>query len=180
MASTSQKRANRNYGEKCITKTVKYTPNEIKEYEKLENYLEESGNTFSGLVKELLKKHIQKSEEQPIIKTASTISSAKNITALSFETYPFFNIELGKMEYLYEHFNKEVIDQIMKNTLESFDESLHDCGYFEDYGCRFEEWVEDTVKDMIENNEFKDLTQKEIINKLESSMCDNQLYDIYP
>lgn len=180
MASSSQKKANRKYAEKCTNKTVRFTANENKKLQKIEEYITKTNQSFSGLVKQLLIEHIDNEIKS---NSAANPSNVDRINSLSFECFPFFDIsseEEESIDFLYENFNPKVIDRFFTEKLHEIDERVHDSGgdYF---GCNnfpIKSWIEDEIMDMVKDGIFKDMTQDEIIEKLNESFCEYGLDDV--
>lgn len=172
LASSSQKKANRKYGENCTSKSVKFTPNELSEVQRIEQYLFSTRQTFSGLVKQLLLEHIEKEGKMA---EYQVVSNRDRICNMSFEYRPFYILteedDEPLIDFLYETFGAKTIDKFFNNLLEEMNDTIHDNLEHIDYDeYPIAGWIEEVIKENVKNDFYKDMTQEEIVEILEDSL----------
>ena len=148
----TQKDYQKKYDEKTQSVTIKYTPADMSDYNRMMRHLESTGKSRSSFIKELINDFFEKNEEDVI-----------------GEYYQSYNVDD-------EHLQKyKIVMDIHADAILS-DLSMT----FEEYGIVFEEWIdqlEDDIKcgDMninIPDEEFKRMIDKHLCNSI-GTICYN-------
>lgn len=170
--SEAQKRAQKKYDKKTKVVSIKYTPADMQEYEKLKQYLAQTNQSVNGFIKRLINdyfdvKKMKSSEEEK--QNVSKCSKEEEKRWIFKEYQPYSYIEIEYFQFLKEHFGEDILDEILREYYELIDYEI-DYNIVDVYGENFENWVED-LKDRIEQGERILGTKEEIRRKLIDDMC---------
>lgn len=137
--SAAQKAAQRKYDkEKTKMLSVKYTPVEMEDYYKLKDYIEESGESVNGLLKELIHTFLENKDKSAV--THGTIQRVTNKISQAEIYYPYTRISPDNLEYLYKIFGRtetdHFLDYFRKRTINAV---------VEEKGDEFNEWLEKRI-----------------------------------
>ena len=157
----TQKDYQKKYDEKTQSVTIKYTPADMSDYNRMMRHLESTGKSRSSFIKELINDFFEKNEEDVI-----------------GEYYQSYNVDdehLQKLKNLLGDEKYKIVMDIHADAILS-DLSMT----FEEYGIVFEEWIdqlEDDIKcgDMninIPDEEFKRMIDKHLCNSI-GTICYN-------
>ncbi len=162
--SDAQKAAQRRYDQKTKTISVKFTPRDMGELNRLQSYLARTGQSANALIKELIKKHLDAEETSKIQQTKV---EAKRDEAKKY--YPFCYIEEETLQFMYDNFSEEIVDKLLNDMYKRFDLYLHDDCILT-VNENFQDWVEDQIEEMVENGTFDNCSESEILKKLDDSL----------
>lgn len=110
--SEAQREAQKKYDkEKTKMLSIKYTPVEMDDYYKLKDYIEESGDSVNGLLKELIHTFLENKDKSAV--THGAIQRAANKTLQAEIYYPYMKINPDNLEYLYKIFGRSNTDQFL-------------------------------------------------------------------
>lgn len=164
--SASQKKAQKKYDQKTKMLSVKYTPYDMNEYEKLKLYLQKTGQSANGFIKKLIKDFFASGKDYSFI-SKNTPSEEKQDERRYF--CPFSYIAVERIEYLYDTFGKEITDQTLTEYYEILESNLENL--LEEFGNTFDEWSECLEEDISTEN-FEISTQEETLKKLKEDLND--------
>lgn len=164
--SSAQKAAQQKYDQKTKTVSIKNTPADMKEYQRLKSYLDMSGQSMNGFIKSLIHNFIESGQAQRNVTNRATTPIEEHRKRQE-QYYPYYYISTESMQLLYNKFGQKV----MSNILNKFTEYINDeIDYIlEDKGDRFEEWVEE-IEQRMEEGEFQERINDEICIKLIKEM----------
>ena len=162
IVSESQKAAQKKYDQKTKMVSIKYTPSDMNEYQRLKNYLASTGQSTNGFIKKLINDFYESGQDK---------NNAQNIPKdpvqekrrIKEEYYPCSWIDAESIQFFYDRFGQKAMDEVIKEYLDIVNFDVEDI--LEGKGCGFDEWVSD-IKDRINDNEFQGYTNEEILKKL--------------
>ena len=162
IVSESQKAAQKKYDQKTKMVSIKYTPSDMNEYQRLKNYLDSTGQSTNGFIKKLINDFFESGQDK---------NNAQNIPKdpvqekrrIKEEYYPCSWIDAESIQFFYDRFGQKAMDEVIKEYLDIVNFDVEDI--LEGKGCGFDEWVSD-IKDRINDNEFQGYTNEEILKKL--------------
>ena len=162
IVSESQKAAQKKYDQKTKMVSIKYTPSDMNEYQRLKNYLDSTGQSTNGFIKKLINDFFESGQDK---------NNAQNIPKdpvqekrrIKEEYYPCSWIDAESIQFFYDRFGQKAMDEVIKEYLDIVNFDVEDI--LEGKGYGFDEWVSD-IKDRINDNEFKGYTNEEILKKL--------------
>lgn len=159
IVSESQKAAQKKYDQKTKMVSIKYTPSDMNEYQRLKNYLDSTGQSTNGFIKKLINDFFESGQDK---------NNAQNIPKdpvqekrrIKEEYYPCSWIDAESIQFFYDRFGQKAMDEVIKEYLDIVNFDVEDI--LEGKGCGFDEWVSD-IKDRINDNEFQGYTNEEIL-----------------
>ena len=162
IVSESQKAAQKKYDQKTKMVSIKYTPSDMNEYQRLKNYLDSTGQSTNGFIKKLINDFFESGQDK---------NNAQNIPKdpvqekrrIKEEYYPCSWIDAESIQFFYDRFGQKAMDEVIKEYLDIVNFDVEDI--LEGKGYGFDEWVSD-IKDRINDNEFQGYTNEEILKKL--------------
>ena len=142
--------------------SIKYTPSDMNEYQRLKNYLDSTGQSTNGFIKKLINDFFESGQDK---------NNAQNIPKdpvqekrrIKEEYYPCSWIDAESIQFFYDRFGQKAMDEVIKEYLDIVNFDVEDI--LEGKGYGFDEWVSD-IKDRINDNEFQGYTNEEILKKL--------------
>lgn len=147
--SDAQRAAQKKYDQKTKMVSIKYTPADMEDYERLKIYLEKTGKSKNGFIKELVNNFFDSGEGE----IYETIIEKKLHSTQSY--YNYVNVSIDDITPLVDYFGKvlakqvlNIYDKILKETIIS---QRADC---ERKLC---DWLED-IRKGIEKGDFDDKT----------------------
>ncbi len=135
--SESQKAAQKRYDKKTKMVSLKYTPKDIDQYDRLQEYLEESNESANGFIKRLIADFLSGNETYRY--------GANNIADDAYN--PFKGIKEKNIQYLYKHFDKEFVNEILNKYKYMMTHKIQ-----QEQANKFNEWVEHRLKVLVEND----------------------------
>lgn len=147
----TQKDYQKKYDEKTQLFTIKYTPADMSDYDRMMRHLKASGKSRSSFIKELINNFFDKNEEDVIA-----------------EYYQNYNVDDEHLQKLKQLLGEEKYKVVMDIHAEAI---LSDLSMtFEEYGIAFEEWIDQLEEDIkcgdvninIPNDKFKRMIDKHL------------------
>ena len=147
--SDAQKAAQKKYDQKTKTVSVKYTPADMDDYERLKKYLDKKGKSTNKFIKELINDFFDSGKGE-IYKTV--IDKRLHSTQL-YSNY--VNISIDNIKPLLEYFGEVITGRM----LAEYNEILENAMITQRAACeiKFNKWLED-VMESIEKGDFDDKT----------------------
>ena len=136
--SAAQRRAQKKYDQKTITKSIKYTPVDMQDYYVLEKYLKKTGQNFNGFVKKIIKEVIN--NQRPHIVWDSKFDEKINETQ---EYFPYYYIEEENLKFLEENFGEKAWRELLDSFYEYVEDAVDSAEWY--YGSEFNNWVEELI-----------------------------------
>ena len=157
----TQKDYQKKYDEKTQSVTIKYTPADMSDYDRMMKYLEETGKSRSSFIKELINNFFEKNEETVIGKY--------------YQRYNVDDEHLQKLKYLLGNEKYEITMNVHADIILS---DLSET--FEEYGLEFEEWIERLEEDIecgdininVTDDEFEHIVEEHLRNSI-GTICYN-------
>ena len=167
IVSESQKAAQKKYDQKTKMVSIKYTPSDMNEYQRLKNYLDSTGQSTNGFIKKLINDFFESGQDK---------NNAQNIPKdpvqekrrIKEEYYPCSWIDAESIQFFYDRFGQKAMDEVIKEYLDIVNFDVEDI--LEGKGYGFDEWVSD-IKDRINDNEFQGYTNEEKLRYILPSAC---------
>lgn len=148
--SDAQRAAQKKYDKKTKMISIKYTPADMDEYEKLQQFLEKSNQSANKFIKNVIYDYLQENEKDQIMNGDDINRFERSTKHNENEKYmynPFEGIKEKNIQYLYDHFESDIV-----NTL--FDEyrirTLYNMKKVNTE--KFNHWVENRIKILVERN----------------------------
>lgn len=167
IVSESQKAAQKKYDQKTKMVSIKYTPSDMNEYQRLKNYLDSTGQSTNGFIKKLINDFFESGQDKS---NAQSIPKDPVQEKLDIKEnyYPCSWIDAESIQLIYDNFGQKAMDEVIKEYLDMVNLDVEDI--LEGKGCDFDEWVND-IAERIKDNEFHGYTNEEICEKLIHKIC---------
>ena len=155
MEKLTQRDYQKKYDEKTQSFTIKYTPADMSDYDRMMRHLKTTGKSRSSFIKELINDFFEKNEEDVIA-----------------EYYQNYNVDDEHLQKLKQLLGEEKYKIVMDIHAEAI---LSDLSMtFEEYGIAFEEWIDQLEDDIkcgdvninIPNDKFKRMIDKHLCNSV--------------
>lgn len=155
MEKLTQRDYQKKYDEKTQSFTIKYTPADMSDYDRMMRHLKTTGKSRSSFIKELINDFFEKNEEDVIA-----------------EYYQNYNVDDEHLQKLKQLLGEEKYKIVMDIHAEAI---LSDLSMtFEEYGIAFEEWIDQLEEDIkcgdvninIPNDKFKRMIDKHLCNSV--------------
>lgn len=166
IVSKAQKAAQKKYDQKTKMVSIKYTPLDMDEYQRLKNYLDKTGQSTNSFIKRLINDFFESGQDKNKVDNTPK-SPVEQKRGMKEEYYPCSWIDAESIQFFYDKFGQKAMDQVIKEYLDIVNFDIEDI--LEDKGCGFDEWVSD-ITDRIKDNEFQNDTNEEICKKLIGEM----------
>ena len=153
----TQKDYQKKYDEKTQSVTIKYTPADMPDFDRMMKYLDRTGKSRSSFIKELI---------NDFFESISYQAQEEKIA----EYYRDYNVDDEHLEKLEQLVGKQKYKIIMNIHGEQIISDL--TMVFEEYGLKFEEWI-DQLEEDINNGEFNvNLPDDKFKKMIDKSLCD--------
>ncbi len=154
--SDAQKAAQKRYDkEKTKTLSVKYTPLDMDDYVQLREYLEQTGESVNGLVKELIHTFLTSKDKDEVAYHGIKDRSASK-TNEPHIYYPYKKVKKENLEYIYKKIGRPDTDLFLEQYLRRIEKLAVD-----DFGDSFNEWLENRIiKIVINGNNIESRERK--------------------
>lgn len=143
--------AQKKYDKKTKMVSVKYTLSDMKDYNRLKNHLESTGQSVNAFIKGLINDFFESGREKSHRNDEKIKRLVEEKQDKSFEYYPFTYINEENIQYLYDEFGEDVMNRVLDKYYEWAEFYIEDL--FEDGGCRFDEWIKG-IPERISEDEF--------------------------
>lgn len=165
----SQKRAQKKYDQKTKTISIKYTPNDMEDYERLKRYLKSSGKSLNSFVKSLINEYLTNSKtkvDKPLRERLYDRGSY----------YIFQDVGDEQVQSLTDIFGEDIIKKLINDYGDVIEESVETA--LIDSGCAFSGWM-DTIEEQWADGEYDGKSTDEIYEELVDDMQNNLGYMCY-
>lgn len=157
----TQKDYQKKYDEKTQSVTIKYTPADMSDYDRMMKYLEKTGKSRSSFIKELINDFF---ENKKYTVTESRIA----------DYYKIYNVDGELLDKL-----KVVVGEEKYNIILDFCKTVVECELYDAYidkGDDFDNWIEEFLDEIqngevdinVSNEEFEKIIDKSISYNLKS------------
>ena len=170
MADERQRGYQKKYDKKTKVISVKYVISDMDDYDRFKKYLERTGQSANGFIKELIKDFFASG------RSYYGIHPSKEYEKMEFYKYAEISDEsLEKLKDILGNDDEKynIVLDLYANYLQSEIETA-----LFDKSCEFDEWV-DTLEDGINDGEIDMKSLKQFKDDIETSMCDNLREIIY-
>lgn len=165
--SLAQRASQKKYDQKTKMISVKYTPFDMKDYDRVKNYLDKTGQSTNGFIKSLINNFFETGQDKIQASNKKKTNPVIDKRFESIEHTPFSYIDEENIQYLYNKFGEEGMNKILNEYFSCIDYYVTDI--FEDKGCAFDEWVQD-LNERLEDKEFQNKTENEICDELTKNL----------
>ena len=150
--SDAQKAAQKKYDQKTKTVSIKYTPADMEDYERLKSYIDETGKNINGFIKKLVNDFFDSGNGE----IYKTVIEKRLHSTQSY--YNYVNIKMDKIQPLSDYF----WELIVRMMLREYDRILKDSMVNKRADCemKLSNWLDDVLKS-IENGDFEGKTKGE-------------------
>ncbi len=159
--SESQKAAQRKYDQKTQMISVKYTPADMHDYERLKTYLGKTGKSTNKFIKELISEFFESGRgeiyEKPLEKR---FHSTENF-------YKYVDIHLGDVTPMIDYFGKVLMQRLLWKYEKSFKDLV--ISEREEREEKLLVWINQIIE-RIEKGEFENYSKMECYQLLETEM----------
>lgn len=162
IVSESQKAAQKKYDQKTKMVSIKYTPSDMNEYQRLKNYLDSTGQSTNGFIKKLINDFFESGQDKNNVVNIPK-SPVEEKRRIKEKYYPCSWVDAESIQFFYDKFGQKAMDEVIKEYLDIVNFDVEDM--LEGKGCDFDEWVND-IAERINDNEFQGCTNEEILKKL--------------
>lgn len=160
----TQKDYQKKYDEKTQSVTIKYTPADMPDFDRMMKYLDRTGKSRSSFIKELINDFFEKEKyylnEERIAK--------------EFCLYAVDDDVLEKL--------KNTVGDSKYNVFVKYCASIFESEFIDAYterGCAFENWINELIDDIESGDINIDISDKEFERIIDRNMADNNFGDIY-
>lgn len=170
VASIKQKEYQQKYDKKTKMISVKYVKHDMDDYDRFKEYLERTGQSANGFIKELIKDFFVSG------RSYYGIHPPKEYEKMEFYKYAEISDEsLEKLKNILGD-DDEKYNIVLKLYADYLQSEIETALF--DKACEFEEWV-DALEDSINDGEIDMKSLKQFKDDVETSMCDNLREIIY-
>lgn len=164
MADERQREYQKKYDKKTKMISIKYVLSDMGEYDRFKKYLEDTGQSANGFIKELIKDFFAKGRNY------HGLNPQKEYEKMEF--YKYAEISDESHEKLQDILgNDEEKYNIILDLYADYTQSEIETALF-DKACEFEEWV-DALEDSINDGEIDLKSLEQFKADIERSLCDN-------
>lgn len=164
--SDAQKAAQKKYDQKTKMVSIKYTLSEMDEYNKLENYLNRTGQSKNGFIKGLINNFFESGQDQKTIEEKE-ITHLQKRRRRQEEYYPYYYVSSDGIQFVYDKLGENIADKILNDYEEIIKSEIENV--LEEKGDEFDEWV-GGLEERMNGKEFQDNSVEEICNELKDEM----------
>lgn len=155
----TQKDYQKKYDEKTQSVTIKYTPADMPDYDRMMKYLEKIGKSRSSFIKNLINEFF---ENQIYYKYEKKIAEYYNSRNVSEEYIEKLKRLIGNEKY-------KIVMDVVSNNIKDELESV-----FEEHGAIFEEWIDRLEDDInckeinidVSDDKFKRMIDEHLYNSM--------------
>lgn len=155
----TQKDYQKKYDEKTQSVTIKYTPADMPDYDRMMKYLEKTGKSRSSFIKNLINEFFENQTYYKYEKKIAEYYSSRNVS----EEY------IEKLKRLIGNEKYNIIMDVVSNNIKDELESV-----FEEHGAIFEEWIDRLEDDInckeinidVSDDKFKHMIDEHLYNSM--------------
>ena len=162
VVSDAQKAAQKKYDQKTKMISVKYTPVDMDEYERLKVYLNETGQSTNNFIKSLINNFFESGQDQEKIEHTERNPVTPKSNRKNYY-YPYSWIADESIRFLRDNFGEDIMNKVLDEYSEIIEIDIDNV--LEDKGCNFDDWIEE-IKDRINEGEFQNVSKEEICKEL--------------
>lgn len=145
--SDAQKAAQKKYDRKTKTVSIKYTPADMEDYKRLKEYIDKTGKSTNGFIKELVNDFFVSGKGE----IYETLIEKKLHSAQSY--YKYVNISIDDVNPLIDYFGNVLIKQILSKYEEILKNAI--INQRANYEIKLDDWFTD-IRKKIDEGEFND------------------------
>ncbi len=153
----AQREYQKRYDKKTKMLSVKYVLSDMKDYDRLMKYLEKTGQSANGFIKELIKDFFEK--EKYVLNDKKVADYFKD-----------YNVDGELLDRLKNMVGKDKFDIIMDYHRDCIESDLYNA--FIDRGDEFDKWVEQFIRDIECGDIDINVSEKDFIKIIDSSISD--------
>lgn len=158
MADERQREYQKRYGKKTKMISVKYALSEMDDYDRLKAYLEKTGRSVNGFIKELINDFFEKEKY---------VLNDKKIA----DYFTDYEVSAQLLQKLQDTIGKDKFDIIMDICRDAIESELYYA--FLDRGGAFDEWIEQFIDDIEEGDIDINVSDKEFRKIIDKSISQN-------
>ncbi len=155
MADERQRAYQKKYDKKTKMISVKYVKSDMGDYNRLKQYLEQTGKSANGFIKELIKDFFERKKYEM---NDSRIAEYFTDYEVSGELLDKLKTTVGNVKY----------DLIMDCCKDNIESDIYSA--FFDRGCSFDEWIERFLEDIECGDIDINISEKEFRKLIDESM----------
>lgn len=160
--SNAQKISQKKYDQKTKMISVKYTPANMDEYERLKVYLNETGQSTNNFIKSLINNFFESGQDQENFNhTEKAPVIEKNNGKKYYDPYSWISDD--SIRFLQDSFGEDIMNKVLHEYSENIEFDIDNM--LEDKGCNFDDWIEE-LKNRINDGEFQKASKEEMCKEL--------------
>ena len=160
--SYAQKAEQKKYDQKTKMISIKYTPSDMDEYNRLKNYLDRTGQSKNGFIKSLINNFFETGQDlKPVEDKGTTLLQKRR--EKKEDCYLYCYVADESIQLFYDKFGENVADNIFNEFEEIVRSELEDV--LEWKGDDFDNWVAE-IEERVNDNEFENKSIEEICKEL--------------
>lgn len=140
----------------------------MEDYERLKRYIDETGKSINGFIKELVNDFFESGQDQKPVEDKAIIPLQKKRQKHE-EYYPYYNVSSDGIQFFYDKFEESIADNILDEYEYIVKFGLEEV--LESKGNGLDEWVVD-IQERIDDGEYQDKSTEEIRKELINELCD--------
>lgn len=140
--SETQKAAQKKYDQKTKMISIKYTPADMSEYNRLKAYLDRTGNSVNSFLKYLIKDFFDTGRDR---EKNNKVISPIDKKRYEGETWcPFSYIDRENVQILFDLFGKNSMEKVLDEYFSIIEYEIDNI--FEEKGCDMDDWIQSVKK----------------------------------
>ena len=159
--SESQRAAQRKYDKKTKMVSVKYTPSDMEDYERLKNYLTKTGQHTNKFIKSLINDFFDSGKGEIYENYLDKRLHDRQ------EYWVFKGVEKDKVQFIMDNVGTMPTRRILTKYTENLRHTVVE--QRDEMALKFSEWIEEVIK-QIEMGEYKNLDGIQKMHKLRDSI----------
>lgn len=166
--SDAQKAAQKKYDQKTKTVSIKYTPADMEDYERLKRYIDETGKSTNGFIKQLVNDFFESGQDRKPVEDKA-ITPLQKKRQKQEEYYPYYYVSSDGIQFFYDKFGESIADNILDEFEGIIENGVEEV--LENKGDGLDEWVSE-IEERINDGEYQDKSTEEVRKELINELCD--------
>ena len=166
--SDAQKAAQKKYDQKTKTVSIKYTPADMEDYERLKRYIDETGKSTNGFIKQLVNDFFESGQDRKPVEDKA-ITPLQKKRQKQEEYYQYYYVSSDGIQFFYDKFGESIADNILDEFEGIIENGVEEV--LENKGDGLDEWVSE-IEERINDGEYQDKSTEEVRKELINELCD--------
>lgn len=166
--SDAQKAAQKKYDQKTKTVSIKYTPADMYELNRLKDYIDRTGQSMNGFIKRLIYNFFESGQDQKPVKD-KVIPPFQKRREKEEVYYPYYFVSDEGIQFFYDKFGEDVANKVLNEYEDIVTSEIEDI--LETKGNGLDNWI-GIIEGCINDGEFQDKSTDEVCKELTNEICD--------